>query len=216
MKNKGESFFWTSYSDLMTSLFFIMLVLFVLTVCLLHYKIVDIDKQKNATEQQLKKITDLNKSIENIDSVYFKYDPTYKRHTIKDISIEFKKGSSDILDIDNDDRERLLGAGRAIRTFMLKAKEIQNADYLLIIEGQSSRDNYPQNYELSYARALSLVKFWSKNMVKFDTLPCEVVISGSGQASKFRITPETIDGQANSANQRFVIHIIPKPGGKIK
>ena len=36
MKKGKESFFWTSYSDLMTSLFIIMLVLFVLVIVLLH------------------------------------------------------------------------------------------------------------------------------------------------------------------------------------
>ena len=36
MAEKRESFFWTSYSDLMTSLFFIMLTLFVLVIVLLH------------------------------------------------------------------------------------------------------------------------------------------------------------------------------------
>lgn len=213
MKNKKESFFWTSYSDLMTSLFFIMLVLFVLTIGLLHHKIVDIEEQKNATEQQLKKITELNESIEQIDAKYFMYDQKYKRHTLKNISVEFDRGSSDIDDIDEDDRDRLLSAGRAIRTFMLSAKKnLPEAEYLLIVEGQSSRDNYSRNYELSYSRALALVKYWTSQGIKFDDLPCEVIISGSGQASKFRIQPEVIGGEANRANQRFVIHIIPKPG----
>ena len=48
MKQK-ESFFWTSYSDLMTSLFFIMLVLFVLVIVLLH-------KRMEATERELAEI----------------------------------------------------------------------------------------------------------------------------------------------------------------
>ena len=39
-KTRKESFFWTSYSDLMTSMFFVMLVLFVLTISMLHYKMV--------------------------------------------------------------------------------------------------------------------------------------------------------------------------------
>ena len=43
----------------------------------------------------------------------------------------------------------------------------------------------------------------------FDGLPCEVIISGSGQSSKFRVKP---DNAKNKKNQRFVIHIIPKPG----
>lgn len=213
MMNKKESFFWTSYSDLMTSLFFIMLVLFVLTIGLLHHKIVGIETQKNATEQQLRKITELNQSIEQIDARYFVYDQKYKRHTIKDISVEFHTMSSNMNDIDTADRNRLLEAGRAIREFMLSAQEkISEAEYLLIIEGQSSKDGYSRNYELSYSRALSLVKFWSDNGIIFDELPCEMIISGSGQSSKFRIKPEVINGMANSANQRFVIHIIPKPG----
>lgn len=210
---KRESFFWTSYSDLMTSMFFVMLVLFVLVVALLHKKMSDIDAERKATEQQLRKITELNESIEQIDAKYFMYDQSYKRHTLKDISVEFKTKSSDIMDIDAEDRERLLAAGRAIRSFMLSAKKkLPDAEYLLIVEGQSSKDNYPRNYELSYSRALSLVKYWTRNGIRFDDLPCEVIISGSGQASRFRVRPEVINGKANSANQRFVIHIIPKPG----
>lgn len=206
MKNRKESFFWTSYSDLMTSLFFIMLVLFIITIGLLHHKI-------NATEQQLRKITELNESIEQINEDYFEYNDKFKRHTLKNISVKFRTNSSDINDIDDNDKNRLIEAGHAIQVFMKNAKnEIPEAEYLLIVEGQSSKDNYIKNYELSYARALALVKYWSESQIYFDDLPCEVIISGSGQSSKFRISPETIDGVANPANQRFVIHIIPKPG----
>ena len=49
MAQKKESFFWTSYSDLMTSLFFVMLVLFILVIVLLH-------KRMEATEAQLQEI----------------------------------------------------------------------------------------------------------------------------------------------------------------
>ncbi|MCQ2317393.1 MAG: hypothetical protein MJZ90_00500 [Bacteroidales bacterium] len=213
MRNRKESFFWTSYSDLMTSLFFIMLVLFILVIVLLHNKIDDIEKQKNATEQQLRKITELNESIEQINEDYFEYNDKFKRHTLKNISVRFNIYSSNINDIDDNDKKRLIEAGRAIQKFMRDAqKKLPEAEYLLIIEGQSSKDNYQYNYELSYKRALALVKYWSENQIYFDDLPCEVIISGSGQSSKFRISPETIDGVANPANQRFVIHIIPKPG----
>lgn len=212
MKKKQESFFWTSYSDLMTSLFFIMLVLFVMTIGLLHHKIVDIENQKKATEAELQKITELNRSIEQIDANYFEYNHKYKRHTLKNVSVRFARQSSDINDINDRDKQRLLKAGKAIRRFMLQAKEdLPQAEYLLIIEGQSSKDGYARNYELSYERALSLVKFWTRNGIKFDNLPCELIISGSGQASSFRL-PEMIDGVVNEANQRFVIHVIPKPG----
>ncbi len=202
-KTKKTAYFWTTYSDFMSSLFFVMLVLFVLTIVLLFRRI-------NATETELKKIKEINESIEKIDSTYFEYDSEYKRHTLKNIQVSFNVNSSDIEDIDPNDREHLKKAGQAIVTFMKEAqKELPSAKYLLIVEGQSSKDNYRYNYRLSYERALSLVQFWSLNGISFDGLPCEVIISGSGQASKFRVKP---DNAKNKKNQRFVIHIIPKPG----
>lgn len=207
---KKESFFWTSYSDLMTNLFFVMLMLFILAIALLHREVVKIEKARAATEEQLKKVKELEKSIEHIDAQYFEYVDEYKRHTLRNVNVSFKVLSSNINDISDEDREKLLNAGIAIQNFLRKAKkEIPQAEYMLIVEGQSSRDNYRYNYELSYARALALVKFWSENNIKFDSLPCEVIISGSGQSSKFRNVP---DVGSNTSNQRFVIHIIPKPG----
>lgn len=203
---KKPSYIWTSYSDLMTSLFFVMLVLFVLVVAMLHNKLQETEDREKTTKSQLDKIKELNSSIENINKDYFKYDEKYRRHTLKDINISFKSKSSDIEDISVYDQIRLRAAGKAICKFMKEAKDsIPEAEYLLIIEGQSSKDNYERNYELSYERALSLVKFWENEGINFDSLPCELIISGSGTKSKFREENE-ID------NQRFVIHIIPKPG----
>lgn len=67
MKHK-ESFFWTSYSDLMTSLFFIMLVLFVLVIVLLH-------KRMEATERELIEIKLVQKSTKDLSKQYFEYNP---------------------------------------------------------------------------------------------------------------------------------------------
>jgi len=209
-KSKKESFFWTSYSDLMTSLFFVMLVLFVLTIVLLHRKMVDIENERKATQAQLDKIKEIEESVKNINSQYFEYDSLYKRHTIKNINVSFDDLSSNIFDIPLNQLNRLLDVGRSIKSFVDNAtSKNSNVKYLLIIEGQSSKDNYPKNYELSYERALSLVKYWSTKRVIFDSNYCEVIISGSGQASPFRVSP---DIAGNRANQRFVIHIIPKPG----
>lgn len=209
-KKKKESFFWTSYSDLMTNLFFVMLMLFILAITLLHREIVKIGRERDATNGQLAKIQELERSIEHIDARYFEYVDEYKRHTLKNVNVSFNTNSSNIVDISPEDREKLLKAGCAIQNFLREAqRNIPQAEYLLIIEGQSSKDNYAYNYELSYARALSLVKYWVANDIKFDDLPCEIIISGSGQASRFRNLP---DIASNESNQRFVIHIIPKPG----
>ena len=207
-KAKKESFFWTSYSDLMTSLFFIMLVLFILTIAMLHSKI-------KATENQLKKIQEIEESVKNINSNYFEYDSVYKRHTLKNISVSFKKYSFSINDIPNEQQNRLLEVGLSIKSFVDSAViKNPNVKYLLIIEGQSSKDDYYKddylnNDVLSYQRALSLFKYWNKNGINFDANYCEAIITGSGQNSPFRLQP---DNKHNNGNQRFVIHIIPKPG----
>lgn len=207
-KSKNESFFWTSYSDLMTSLFFVMLVLFILTIVLLHNKI-------KATENQLKKIKEIEESIRNINSQYFEYDSVYKRHTLKNIRVSFKNYSFNMNDIDYDQKYRLDEVGLSIKSFVdSTVKQNPNVKYLLVIEGQSSKDNYYNNeyYNndvLSYQRALSLFKYWITKGIIFNANHCEAIISGSGQDSPFRLQP---DDKNNKGNQRFVIHIIPKPG----
>jgi flagellar motor protein MotB len=75
---------------------------------------------------------------------------------------------------------------------------------LLVIEGQASKDNYSRNYELSYERALALRRLWSDNNIDFGN-NCEVLISGSGIGGSMRENEERL-------NQRFLIHIVPKPG----
>lgn len=195
-------------------MFFVMLVLFVLAIALLHHKVIEITKIKDATEAQLEKIQRLEASISRIDTVFFEYNEEYKRHTLKNILPEFNPGSSNIYDINIYDLQKLLLAGDAIVSFMQQAKDsLPDAEYMLIIEGQSSKDNYFDNDGLSYRRALSLVNYWKDNGITFDSLPCELIISGSGTSSRFRVEP---DIAGNKANQRFVIHVIPKPGVFVK
>lgn len=171
----------------------------------------NIDDERKATQAQLDKITEIQKATENIDNEYFEYDSIFKRHTIKNINVSFQTGSPNIYDISDIDRLKLLKAGRAIYKFMSDArKSLPDAQYLLIIEGQSSKDDYVRNYELSYERALALYEYWLLHSVAVNNLDnCEIIISGSGQTGKFRVQP---DVPTNKYNQRFVIHIIPKPG----
>jgi hypothetical protein len=221
-KKKKESFFWTSYSDLMTSLFFIMLVLFIITIALLHREMVKIGDEREdmrgqmiATQKQLDKIKEIENATHTIDTNYFQFDEQFKRHTLKNITVSFNEPyQHDTIYIPKDVRNTLAEAGEAIRQSMLWAqKNIPDAKFLLIIEGQTSNDSYTENYELSYKRALSLVKLWQNRKIFFDDRGginnCELIISGSGKDSKFREQP---DNRYNTKNQRFVIHIIPKPG----
>ena len=83
--------------------------------------------------------------------------------------------------------------------------------YLVIVEGQASADSEvltDYNYNLSFQRALSLVKFWATNPnVKFSDKNCELQIAGSGDG---RLSAKTMREPVNEKNQRFLIYIIPK------
>lgn len=210
MAKKKESYFWTSYSDLMTNLFFVMLMLFILAIALLHREMVQIGKERDATNAELEKINEIRTAIQNIDTTYFQYDAEYKKHILK-TKVKFQTGSSNINDLDEETKIELLAVRDTIKSFLdnLLQKD-GNASYLLVIEGQASRDNYTLNNQLSYDRALSLFKFWfpdQKNTtLRFFNLPCEVVIAGAGY----------MEGKprdaVNAANQRFLIQIMPQSG----
>ncbi len=208
--NKKESFFWTSYSDLMTSLFFVMLLLFVLIIVLLHRRMVQAVEGQAATEAQLAKITELENSIKNIDTVYFGYNNEYKTHVLR-TKVKFEKGSSSFGDISEETKKELYAVRDLLRDSLESfVQSTPDASYLLIIEGQASADSYVWNNELSYKRALSLFKFWfpdqKETNLKFYDLPCEVVIAGAGCMEG---KPREI---INEDNQRFLIRILPKPG----
>ena len=203
-----RSYFWASYADLMSSLFFIMLVLFVLTVVMLQKQMKEIDDMRKATEAEINKIKEIQNAISNIDSTYFVYNAEHKKHILK-IDVGFQTNSANIIDIDENTRLQLLNAGKAINRFIDEACKKYKAQYLLIIEGQASKDNFIRNNEVSYERALALVNYWKYNGVFFNPKQCEVIISGSGQDGTLRIQP---DVAGNVKNQRFLIHILPKPG----
>lgn len=214
LKKRG-TYFWTSYSDLMTNLFFIMLVLFVLAILLLHKEIKTIEEERNeiiiernATQAELAKINEIREAIQNIDTTYFEYNPEYKKHILKTV-VHFKTGSSNINDLPDNVKEELDDVKRTISNFLneLVSKD-KNASYLLIIEGQASRDNYTYNNQLSYERALALFKYWfpESNSLTFGNYPCEIVIAGAGYWEGKPLS------NVNSENQRFLIQIMPKPG----
>lgn len=199
MKHK-ESFFWTSYSDLMTSLFFIMLVLFVLVIVLLH-------KRMEATERELIEIKLVQKSTKDLSKQYFEYNPFYKKYVLK-VHCFFEELHYEIGELPTGTRIQLAAAGDEIQKFLLKHKDNK---YLLIIEGQASRNSMrwtDRNYDLSFERAYSLMKYWKDDCgINFGN-NCEVQIAGSGDG---RYNIETMrDQNIEANNQRFLIHIIPK------
>ncbi len=217
MVEKKESFFWTSFSDLMTSLFFIMLTLFILVIVLLH-------KRMEATEKQLEEIKKVEASTRELGkSKNFAYRAEYKKYVL-DVSCFFAATKHKLSDLQTD-TARLNQAGVEIKEFLDRNKENQ---YLLIIEGQASRNSTSwtdSNYIWSFQRAYTLMKFW-KDICKIDFgANCEIQIAGSGDGrynfgytggedtKRFKQLDATLmreRGNNERKNQRFVIHIIPK------
>ena len=200
MAQKKESFFWTSYSDLMTSLFFVMLVLFILVIVLLH-------KRMEATEAQLQEIKKVEESTKDLSKDYFEYRPEYKKYVLN-IQVRYPAGKSDLNTIIALDKEeqlnKLANAGKEIRDFLNNHIENQ---YVLIVEGQASKDNFTYNYELSYQRALALMRFWVEDReINFGN-NCEILISGSGDG---KLDTHSMRETVETENQRFLIHILPK------
>lgn len=217
MSQKKESFFWTSYSDLMTSLFFIMLTLFVLVIVLLH-------KRMEATEKQLEEIKKVEASTKELGRTkYYAYRPEYKKYVLS-VWCYFDVLKSGLKDLQTNTQD-LRNAGIEIEQFLTRNKDNK---YLLIIEGQASRNSSKwteRNYELSFQRALTLMKFW-KDICKIDFgTNCEIQIAGSGDGrynfgytggedtKRFKELDATLmreRGGKEKDNQRFIIHIIPK------
>ena len=201
MTQKKESFFWTSYSDLMTSLFFVMLVLFILVIVLLH-------KRMEATETQLLEIKKVEQSTKDLSRDYFQYRPDYKKYVLT-IQVRYPAGKSDLKDMITTDKDaqlrQLAAAGCEIRDFLKNHNENQ---YILIIEGQASKDNFLYNYELSYQRALGLMRFWIEDSNITLGNNCEILISGRGDG---KLDTHSMRETGNEKeNQRFLIHILPK------
>lgn len=199
MKAKGSSFFWPSFTDLMTSLFFIMLVLYVLTY-------LKLTNQQKATEQQLNKIKEIQAAVKELPKDYFAYDSIYKRFSLVR-NIEFVSREDIIKD---NDIQYLVDVGNSIRTLIqtLKVKYAnQDIKYVVIIEGMASSDNYADNFPLSYKRAWAVQKLWQQRGIMPDQSVCEIQIAGSGTGGigRFPSTEET-------KNQRILIQIVPKIG----
>ena len=199
MKAKGSSFFWPSFTDLMTSLFFIMLVLYVLTY-------LKLTNQQKATEQQLNKIKEIQSAVKELPKEYFVYDSIFKRFSLVR-NIEFEP-REDI--IKEKDIQYLVDVGNSIRALIQTLKNQyanQDIKYVVIIEGMASSDNYLDNFPLSYKRAWAVQKLWQQRGIMPDQSVCEIQVSGSGTGGIGRF-PSTEERK----NQRILIQIVPKIG----
>ena len=230
-KKSKQNFFWVSYSDLMTSLFFIMLLLFVLASGGMFLEKMKSEKEKNATAAQLKKIEEIQKAVNQLPAQFFEEDEDNHRWTLKkEFSPVFNQRDANIYLLN--DTTKLIKVGESLMEVIRQLNKLKSTDeykdmdisYLVVIEGMASRDNYFDNDGLSYRRALSLYYLWKANGISFEQSQCEVQISGSGTRGIRPFNTEFYDaekkGEPNAfskfdineekRNQCIIIQIIPK------
>lgn len=225
MSNSNKkSLFWTSFSDLMTSMFFAMLVLFVVVVVAmgaanrnLQQTIIELEEAKKraeATAEQLTQITQLSKQFETLTtSSSLGYDADKRMFYAKDfVGIEIFHSNTDT--IKNEYLETVTNVGNDLQNILKQLNSNnKNFKYLLVIEGTAAipweqkisgtyNPDSPAMYDLSYRRALALYNKWKHlNLRRYNT---EIIIAGSGFNGINR------DNINEDNNKRFIIQIIPK------
>ncbi len=221
-KKSGNSVFWVSFSDLMTSLFFIVLVLFVVTY-------VNNRNEIKAKEEQLRVYREVEESLKPLkqDSTLFNYDEDYKRFLLS-FDVKFVRGKAGVNSNDLENfvttERNILQAGQKLKSVVDQVVEEalqQNVNqqnkvtYLVIISGYASKlrdadtslNGTFSEYQLSYARAYSLWRFWKKNGIDLEDPRYQGLIdlqlSGNGWGGVGRTNIE-------EANQRFIVQVVPK------
>lgn len=219
MDEKNNGSFWPSYVDVMTTLFAITLVLFVVSFARFKIKETQL-KENNEVLQTLvdeyENIITVYSTVSKIDSTeYFGYNEQYLKHLFT-VNVEYQQREFKIdkLKLDKKDvnaankvRNDIITAGNLIKSTIQSIETADSIDsnikFLVVIEGQSSRikfyeDEWRNNYTLSYLRARHLNEFWKANGIDIDALPhCELIISGSGEQG----VPRNIPNESELHNQ---------------
>ncbi len=217
-KAKQKDPFWTSYSDLMTSLFFVMLVLFI--ICLIKVggmngELRKAYKEAIADKQDLENILRLEDQFKVLSqSSSLEYDSVKKMFYAKD----FQEKAIFYPDDDKIKKE-YLGVvdtvGNDLLHILQSLNQNKDFNYQMVIEGNAaikwqdlkSGNFNPDNldmYHLSYKRSLALYLYWKSKGIDFRKYNTEIIIAGSGFNGINR------DNKVEDYNKRFIIQIIPK------
>ncbi len=207
MKKNSNNLFWISFSDVMTSLFFVVLVLYVLTYVMLK-------KQQNnllVENEKLNQILKLEQQFKPLqndnDFIYLKDCKKYISKTLSKIEI-FEPNKTTIK---KKYQTAAINVGKQIESLLQNLNTNNtNFSYLIIIEGNMANTwdkKYNKNnnygYNTSYKRALAVYQLWNRNNINLRQYNSEVLISGSGFNGLCR-------DKIEDNNKRFSVQIIPK------
>ncbi len=232
MSKKYKDYFWMSFSDLMTSLFFVVLVLYVLTFVMLKR---EQEKLKDTVENLEKKLEVFDLVEQNLKPLkeniaLFRYEEKYKRFTLA-FDVSFQLGKYEIAQGNLNNyyltAQKIQQVGKELQsTIDILAKNkaenpaMKNVSYLVIISGYASHllsGLESKDYDLSYQRAYSLWAYWKSIGLDFEASKYEGLIdlqiagNGWGGVGRYERDPENYM-QNEMKNQRFIIQILPKIG----
>ena len=201
----------------MASLFFAMLVLFVVVVVAMgtvNKQLKDALDRANITIEQQNQVLKLQEQFQTLaNSTSLDFDEEKRMFYAKDfVGIEIFEPND--AEIKSDYIEKVDEVGNDIKNIIDSLnKSSDKFKYQLVIEGTAAipykelvagsynKDNY-EMYLLSYRRALALYMRWQH--LNFRESNTEVIIAGSGFNGLNR------DSKIEDYNKRFVIQIIPK------
>jgi len=237
VEENRKNFFWPSYVDLMTALFAVVLVLFVLSYYNLNKKKRELENLVKIKEQEaaiLNKVKSNFKIFETEPGIFY-FDTIYNRIQLR-FEINFKTGyefyhiqENDIDGNFSQTKRNLDILGYKIKSIIDSFKTQKNTDpamkdisYLMVISGSASRlkgDDEYQSSILSYNRALFLFKYWKESLkIDFDSPEYHEIIElqisgvGFGGIGRYNYPYDANNITEEKKNQRFIISIAPKIG----
>ena len=125
MAKESKSFFWASYADLMTSLFFVMLTLFIVVIIALNNARIDAIEQTAELQAKIDKADEINNATRELDtqhSQYFQYFPEFKKHKLA-VTVNFRSGSADMNSLPSSTKEDLRTTGKILQDFIIKTTQ---------------------------------------------------------------------------------------------
>lgn len=236
MDDNRNNFFWPSYVDLMTALFAVVLVLFILSYLNFKNKVDELEGmvQIYKEDSQILNKVKANLKLFESDKEIFDMDTIYNRIRLR-FSINFLTGYQYYKIIPSHIDSNYSITSVNLKQLGLKIKSIielfkyqkendtlmKDISYLMVVSGSASRfgDDY-ENYILSYRRAYSLYQFWKDTLnIDFDSeyyhdiIELQIAGTGIGGVGRFNDNPYYSQNKMEEKkNQRFIIYMTPKIG----
>ena len=212
-RNPSASSFWVGYADLMTSLFFVFLV--VATTLALGFRYQASIYEADARE--LARIREIASAASSLtESERFFFNEEQSRFELKN---NFMFGEGGSTRIDEAAKPELIAAGRDIER-VLRSVQSDTTDvrFKVVIEGRAARhwayedrhrnaDRGGVNREMSYKRALALATLWSEAGIDLESYGSELFVAGAGFEGKGRYPYS--DGVTEGKNKQIVVQVIP-------